>query len=418
MQPIPKILSMRERSQVVNSILRKRLDSILPNAMRETGFDMWLVICQEDNPDPIFQTMIPFDTWAPILQMLIFYLPPGHHEVERINLSMTILGDLYLKPWSGRNTGEQWDLLTKLIEERNPQRIGINIGSVQWAASGLTYNLHQQLIKALSLKYVDRLVSAEPLATQWLATLTGDEITLYDTIANLAHFLIARCFSRQSIIPGLTTTTDLEWTYWQNAADLGLEMSFKPFFNLVRSDQDKAVFGVDDLVIRCGDLIHCDVGIRYLRLNSDHQQWAYVRRPGEGGAPAGLVNLLHEGNRLQDVYTAEFQEGLTGNELLQKILARSRAEAIPNPRIYSHNLGLFLHEPGPLIGLPWEQENCQGRGDVRLRATNTFTMELSVKDRIPEWNGQEVTLSMEEDVVYTGQTCRLFDDRQTEFFLI
>lgn len=418
MHPIPKILSIRERSQLINTILRTRLDSILPAAMRETGFDMWLVICQEDNYDPIFQTMVPFDTWAPILQMLIFYLPPGHHEVERINLSMSNLGDLYLKPWSGHNSAEQWPLLAKLIEERNPKKIGIDTGSVQWAAGGLTYNLYQQLTRALAPAYINRLASAEPLATQWLTTLTADETSLYDYVANLAHALIAECFSRHSIIPGLTTTTDLEWTYWQNAADLGLEMSFKPFFNLVRSDRDKALYGADDQVIRDGDLIHCDVGVRYLRLNSDHQQWAYVRRPGEDSAPAGLVHLLHEGNRFQNIFMGEFQEGLSGNELLKKILDRARAGAIPNPKVYSHNLGLFLHEPGPLIGLPWEQENCLGRGEVRLKDTNTFTIELSARGQVAEWDGQEVTLSMEEDVVFAGQRCRLLDGRQTEFFLI
>jgi hypothetical protein len=40
-----------------------------------------------------------------------------------------------------------------------------------------------------------------------------------------------------------------------------LDLAFKPFFDVVRSDRARAQFGPDDPVIRPGDLIHCDVGI-------------------------------------------------------------------------------------------------------------------------------------------------------------
>ena len=80
-------------------------------------------------------------------------------------------------------------------------------------------------------------------------------------------------------------------------------------------------------------------------------------------------------------------------------------------------LGLFLHEPGPLIGLPWEQEHNPGRGDVPLFTNQAFTMELSVRDRVPEWD-RELTFSIEEDVVFDGSECRVLVGRQTEFALI
>ena len=115
---------------------------------------------------------------------------------------------------------------------------------------------------------------------------------------------------------------------------------------------------------------------------------------------------------------AQFREGQSGNELLVNILARARAEGIPYPKVYSHSLGLFLHEPGPLIGLPWEQARCPGRGEVRLRPGNCFTMELSVNDLVPEWGDQEVTLSLEQDVAFTTGGCRPIDGRQTAFHLI
>ena len=414
----PQVLSMKQRAGVIRRVLKERLDTILPMAMRETGFDMWLILCQEDDLDPVFTTLIPMDTWCPILQMLIFYDKGRKEGVECINISGTNTHDLYDRPYKGQLQEEQWPLLKKMIEDRDPKRIGINIGGIQWAAGGLTHNLYTQLVEVLPPKYVVRLASAEPLVIRWLATLTDDEIGLYEHVVNVAHHLLADGYSRKSIIPGVTTTDDLEWTYWQRCADLGLQVSFKPFFNLVRSEAMKKKFGEEDRVIRPGDFIHSDVGIHYLRLHTDHQQWAYVLQGGENDVPTAMKSLMAQANRLQDIFMAEFRRGLTGNELLENILTRARNEGLPNPKVYSHSLGLFLHEPGPLIGLPWEQEWCAGRGDVTLEYNSCFTMELAVRGNLPEWGGQEVLMSLEEDVVFTRDGCRPIDGRQTEFYLV
>ena len=414
----PLILPVRGRAAVIRQVLQKRLDTVLPLAMREAGFDMWVILCQEDNSDPVFASMMPLDTWCPILQMLVLFDRGETQGVERISIAMTNTGGLFAQPWQGRNHEEQWPLLSRIIEERDPQRIGINIGQVQWAAGGLTHNLHTQLVQALPRKYVERLASAEPMATRWLATLTGQEIELYERAWAVAHRITAECYSREAIVPGETTADDLVWHYWQRCVDLGVTPSFRPFFDRVRSDAMKKQFGEDDRAIRPGDLLHSDCGIQYLRLNTDHQQWAYLLRPGESDAPEGLRRLLAQANRLQDIFMAEFREGLTGNELLANILARARREGVPEPKVYSHSLGLLLHEPGPLIGLPWEQERCPGRGDVALRPDYAFTMELAVADAVPEWDGQTVRFSIEEDVVFTGGRCRLIGGRQTAFYLV
>ncbi len=68
----PKILPVREQSNLITELVRERLDTVLPVAMREAGLDMWMILCQEDDLDPVYKTMIPIDCWCPILQMLIF----------------------------------------------------------------------------------------------------------------------------------------------------------------------------------------------------------------------------------------------------------------------------------------------------------------------------------------------------------
>ena len=85
---MPKVLSVREQASVLNDITLLRLDSLLPGIMQKTGFDMWIIACNEDNLDPVFRTMIPYDTWCPITQLLVF-TRKGPDTVERLNLSRT-----------------------------------------------------------------------------------------------------------------------------------------------------------------------------------------------------------------------------------------------------------------------------------------------------------------------------------------
>ena len=219
--PRPKVLPLRQRSDVIHRVLKKRLETVLPAAMRENGFDMWLVICQEDNWDPIHDTFCPMDPWRPILQMLVFFDRGPQQGVERINLSMTNMQGLYDTPWQGKNHPEQWAMLRQIVEERDPKRIGINIGHIQWAAGGLTHNLYRQLLETLPPRYVERLDSAEPMVVHWASTLSDDEIELYEHVADVAKSLIAECYSREAIVPGVTTLDDLVWHYWQRCERSG-----------------------------------------------------------------------------------------------------------------------------------------------------------------------------------------------------
>ena len=417
MSEINHVLPLREQDRVIYKTLEERFAIILPAAMREAGIDMWVILCQEDDPDPVFRTMLPLNCWTPILQMLVFF-DRGEQGIERLNISMTDMQGLFDSPWKGRNYWEQWEFLAEVIRQRNPQKIGLNIGKIQWAAGGLTHNLYLQFMDAIDAEYRARIVDAEKVCTRWLMTFSENEKEVYQQVVSLAHQVMARCFSRQTITPGVTSTIDLEWAYWQLVHDLGLEVSFKPFFRIIRSNADQAKYPVADGIIRSGDMLHCDVGIRYLRLCSDHQELAYVLRPEETDAPAGIKNLLAQNNRLQQVFLNGFKRSLTGDQMLKNMLTEAQAQGIPGPKIYSHSLGLYLHEPGPLIGLPWEQGSNPGRGDVVLEYDSGFTMELSIEDVVPEWDNQLIRAGTEQDVLFTRTGCRAVDGLQTELHLI
>ncbi len=414
----PSVLSVRERAAVVNEMTRVRFDTLLPMAMRETDFDMWIIICHEDNHDPVFNTLIPWQCWAPILQIVVFYDPGPEQDIERLNISMTNMMGLMTNTWSLQSNEDQWARLREIVETRNPRRIGIDESDVIWGADGLTASLKAKLIDALGTELSSRLESAEKLAIRWLETLIPQELDLYQQACAIAHHIIKTCFSRQVITPGVTTCEDVRWAYWQMATDLGLPVSFSPFFGIYRSNENKARWGEDDAVIRPGDMLHCDVGVKYLRLLTDHQELAYVLQPGETDAPPGLRDGMAQANRLQEIFTDTWQLGLSGNEILAKALARARETGLNKPKIYSHSLGYLLHEPGPLMGLPWEQERCPGRGDVVMDYNTVYTVELNVTHSVPEWGGQDVLFPLEQDAAFTEQGVIFLDGRQTTFHLI
>jgi Xaa-Pro aminopeptidase len=422
-EDFPAVMNMRERKATIDNITRKRLDRLLPLIMRETGFDMWIQISNEDNYDPVFLTMVPFDAWCPITQILVFYDPGEGKAIERLNISLTDMEGLHETVWTlpqhPQEGEQQWECLSRIVREKNPKRIGINEADTIWAADGLTASLKRKLVAAIGQEYAKRLESAEKLSTLWLETLLDEELDLYDSAVAISHALIAETFSNKVITPGVTTADDLVYHYRQRTAELGLDKAFRPFFRIWRRDPEVLKeYPVDDKIIRRGDVLHCDVGVKYLRYHTDTQELAYVLRRGENDVPEGLKAGMVEGNKLQDIFCGEFKEGLSGNRILVNILNEAKASGIEKPRVYSHSVGYFLHEPGPLIGLPWEQENTGPRGEVTLVPNSCFTVELSVERPVPEWGGQDCRFPLEQDIVFTSKGVFYLDGRQTRYHVI
>ena len=165
-----------------------------------------------------------------------------------------------------------------------------------------------------------------------------------------------------------------------------------------------------------GDLIHCDVGITYLRLNTDIQQHGYLLKPGETDVPESIKKAFVRANRLQDILTGKFSNGKTGNQMLSEALAQAKAEGII-PSIYTHPLGFHGHAAGPAIGM-WDMQNgVPGTGDYPLKPNTAYSIELNAATDIPEWKKQ-VRIMLEEDGFWDGKTFRYINGRQTSIYLI
>jgi Xaa-Pro aminopeptidase len=423
---MPEILPMRRRAEVVNDVLEERLAEVVPMVMRRAGVDMWIVSAREYNEDPVIETMLPA-TWQSARRrtMLVFVdhgegSEKGENGVERMAIARYDVGELFQSAWEKEEQPDQWARLAEVVREHDPQSIAVNRSETFALADGMTDTEYAQLRDALPQTYRSRLTSDDRLAIGWLETRTETERTVYPQVVRIAHAIIADGLSEQAIQPGVTTTADVEWWYRDRIRELGFTAWFHPSVSVQRAGQgEDGDFSsdADATTIRPGDLLHVDFGITYLRLHTDTQQHAYVLKPGETEAPEGLQEGLRIGNRLQDVLTDEFATGRTGNEVLASALEKAKAEGI-RPTIYTHPIGHHGHGAGPLIGLWDQQGGVPGRGDYPLHANTAYSIELNAEVSIPEWNGQDVLIKLEEDALFTGDGVRYLDGRQTDLYLV
>jgi Xaa-Pro aminopeptidase len=412
---LPRILSPRERAEVENRILAERLDSIIPAIMREEGIDLWLLVAREYFEEPVIATMLDAENMhARRRTILIFHDPGNGQAVERLTVSRYGLGGLFAPAWNPDEQPDQWQAVAEIIAARDPAKIAINSSDLTQFADGMTLSQYDKFMSALPPALHDRVTSGEGLAVRWLETRTPSEMELYPTIVRAAHAVIDEAFSRRVITPGKTTAEQVQWWYRDRLMQLGLDPWFHPSVAIQRQGAKGMIEG--DAVIQPGDLLWTDFGITYLRLNTDTQHLAYVLKPGETEAPAGLRQGLANSNRVQDFLTRAFKVGRSGNEAL----ALARADALAaglDPSIYTHPIGHHGHGAGPSIGF-WDNQNPDPRGSGPIRANTAWSIELTSYAAVPEWGGQRVDFRTEEDAFFDGETVRFIDGRQTEITLI
>ncbi len=412
------ILPERERAEVVNNILEWRLDNIIPEIMNRENIDMWLVMCRETNEDPVFWSLMPEPLFHARRTTILIFHKKEDGTVDRLSGGGS-MGKWYTGTWKDKSL-TQFESLNELIMQLDPKTIGINKSPIHRSADGISASLYDRLINDLDKKYHDRLVNAENLSIGWLETRSPEELSLYRHLCGIAHELIAEFFSNGVITPDITTTQDVIWWIRNRITMLGLETWFQPTIDVQRSPDLSEKYKNNPGVIRRGDLIHCDVGIVYLRLCTDMQWHAYVCHIGEEAAPQGLQNALDRAVNLADVLMLEFKFGLTGNEIGANTTRKAESLGL-RPIIYSHPVGFYGHSAGTSVDTRPPEGQPPGFKQVMeypMKYNTVYAIEFGSTTAIPEWGGIDVYISYEEQGVFTEEGCNWVDGNQTEFYLI
>ncbi|MFK7834436.1 MAG: M24 family metallopeptidase [Winogradskyella sp.] len=417
------ILPERQRAEVVDNILKDRFNNLLPKLMDDTGFDMWILISREYNEDPVLKTMLPA-TWlnARRRTILVFYRNKENNTIEKLAVARYNFGDNIMSAWDKEKEPNQWKRLMEIIEERKPKAIGLNYSEYFNIADGIVKTDYDAFMSYLPKRYASKVTSAEDLAIGWIETRTATEMMIYNQLITITHNIIEEAFSEKVITAGVTTTTDVVWWMRDKVRDLGLETWFHPTVDVQRTAEVKEnqLYAFSDrpeeMVIMAGDLVHCDFGITYLRLNTDCQELAYVLKPNETAPPKYLVDALKEGNRVQDIFTSNFKTRKTGNEVLAVSLKAAKAEGL-RPSIYTHPLGTYGHSSGTTLGMWDAQEGVPVTGDYPLHENTVYAIELNTTVTIPEWK-RDIRIMLEEAGFWGEDGFRYVNGRQTKLLMI
>jgi len=419
--PLPKVLSVREQQAVRERWLKKRLDTMLLPMMRQQKIQMWIVTNEEFHPEPVVHHIAPAIPYVGRRDFFIF-ADRGGDKLDRI--ALVRYPEEHLKSFfevlnpPGRDIAAT---LRKVVEERNPKTIALNIGGTRGATNGLSFEAHKFLTETVGSEYSDRFVSAAPLIVEYMDTRLPEELEFYRTAVEITDILTRRAFSNEVITPGKTTVGDVRWWFLQQVNNLGLDVWFQPDLRIQRQNQQTGTtqqflsVAEESTVIQRGDVIHIDCGLNYLGLSTDWQKMGYVLREGEKDAPEGLKKALANTNRLQDALFTHIKPGVTGFEVYDATMADMKKQGI-EAMIYSHSVGTQGHALGASID--FRRPSTAAPPEPPFREGSYTSIELNTSTPVAEWGGQKVTIMMEDDAYLTKDGMKWFRPRQTAFYLI
>jgi Xaa-Pro dipeptidase len=420
-ESLPKLLPVRDQQAVRETWLKKRLETMLLPMMRQHKIDMWIVTNEEFHPDPV---MASIASPIPIQGRRDFFIfaDRGGDKLDRLALvrypeeSLKRYFEVLNPP--GRDIAAT---LRRVVTERNPKTIALNMGGTRGATSGLTHDAYKFLVDSLGPDYASRFVPAAPLIVEYMDTRLPEELEHYRAAVTLTDVLTQRAFSNEVIIPGKTTVGDVRWWFLQQVNNAGLDVWFQPDLRIQRQNQETGKtqqflsVAEESVVIQRGDVIHIDCGVNYLGLSTDWQKMGYVLREGEKDVPEGLKLALTNTNRLQDALFTHIKPGAKGFEVYDATMADMKNLGI-EAMIYSHSVGNQGHALGASID--FRRQSTGASLEPSFREGSYTSIELNTSTPVKEWGGQKVTIMMEDDAYLTKDGMKWFRPRQTAFYLI
>jgi Xaa-Pro dipeptidase len=416
--PMPNLLSQLKQMEVREAWLQKRLGSLLLPMMKRHGIEMWIVVNEEFHSDPVTEHIVPP---IPIVgRRDLFVFVDRGERIERIAI-VRYLEERLKNHYTVMNPprAEMAAALKKLVDERDPKTIALNIGGSRGQQSGLTYDGYKFLAETLGPENEKKFVSASKFLTEFFDTRLPEELQHYEKAVQATDVITRRAFSNEVITPGKTTVRDVRWWMMQQVNDLGLDIWFQPDLRVQRqakstgTTQQFLSTADESVVLMRGDLIHVDFGLIYMGLSTDWQKHGYILKAGEKDAPAGMKTALKNTNRLQDIMFGFARAGMTGTEVYDATMTECKKQGI-DAMIYSHPIGAHGHGLGSSIDF----RRAIGGAEERLRLGSYTSIELNTSTNVAEWDGQRVTIMGEDDAVMTESGFKFIRPRQTEFYLI
>ncbi|MCH8303910.1 MAG: aminopeptidase P family protein [Candidatus Marinimicrobia bacterium] len=401
-------------------IRAERLERLLPLAMQRAEVDVWIVICRENNNDPLAlhvgcenaggTAAFMFFLDGEKVTSLVFS-PEG----EAKSLSDVGVHDKVISFKRGENV---FELVADKLIEVDPKKIAIN-SSDKNIADGLSYTQRMQLEEAIGSSMSKRLLSSQNLVTEWLSVKTPAEIEIMRRAAALTAQLELEAY--EMVIPGVTKDSDIAKYLKKRMRELGVEDAWAPEQNPnVNSGVDRGHSHATDKIIQAGDFIQTDFGIKVYGIwVTDIQRFAYVLEPGMTEAPAEAIEKWEIARKGSRIALAAMKPGVTGYsvDLAQRNWMKENSSL---PLIWGtgHPVGYWAHDAGPRLGGAASGKPPFGDALRILYPGQTFAFDGFFSWSLGNNTNDSKTISVEEMAVITETGAEYLIPPQEELILI
>ena len=428
---IKSIPTMRERVEIAERWWQQKREVVLPMVMQEQGIDMWIIRADEadkyyNNEGPLYSSLAPADLRGMIYESEWSNYAGDYSRPMPAFLMFYDTGDgiEYVEP-------RDYEHIAELVEERDPSTIAIG-----------QFN-NGPMLEVFGEEYASRTVDSQTVGMRWYETVTPEMLDTYRHVVGVANDIIAEQFSNGTIIPNVTTTDDLNWSFRHRLLELGIEHENHPSISVQRNveniarydDPQEHVTGARtrndiDVVIRRGDVLRVDTDVFMFGLVTDTHQYAYVLQRGETDVLQELQEALSLAHRIQDQFAQEFQVGRTGKEIvaasesltLPSNVQEATNDFHPPPKFIRRFQfdGWMLSTKTAVVGMassPVYVPTSIISDDYTLHYNTTYAFEPHIDVVVPGWGDLGLELGAGQIVAFTEDGFEYLN-RQTEWHVI
>jgi Xaa-Pro aminopeptidase len=399
-------------------IRKKRIATLLPSALQAAKVDAWLVICRENNNDPL-ASHVGCENAGQTAVFLFFHHKQKFHSMAFSPAGeATALNDVNLlnEVVAVDRNASAIHIAADFIRDKNFSNIAINMSSKNAQADGISFTQYQQLTKALGETLSQRMTSSDEIIYQWLSIKLPEEIEIMRKAAALTAQWQIEAYSQ--IIPGVTTDADVARFLKAKMREAGVRDGWAAEQNPnVNSGTDRGHSHATDKVIQPGDVIQTDFGIRvYDKWVTDIQRFAYVLKKNESKVPADIQGYWENAKQGRQAAFLAMKPGVKGIDVdaaQRKVMAETGS--LPLMWSTGHPVGYVAHDTGPNLG---------GSSAVSVRPASQRLLAKGMTfafDGFYSWllaDGQPKTISVEEMVQITDSGAEFLIPPQLDLVLI